>query len=50
MRYICMIEYFDNGKAEEPKHNEIFNLISYYDTCIYNRISHDSPTKGTNRH
>ena len=48
-----MIEYFDNGKAGEPKQNEKINLIAYYiyadcDTCIYNKIYHDSPTKGTN--
>ena len=42
-----MIEYFDNGKAGDPKQNE---KIADYHTCIYNKISHDSPTKGTNGH
>ena len=38
-----MIEYFDNGKAVEPKHAD-------YDACTYNKTSHDSPTKRTNGH
>ena len=48
-----MIEYLDNGNAGEPKQNEKINLIAFcadYDTCIYNKISHDSSTKGTNGH
>ena len=28
-----MIEYFDNGKAGEPKQNEKINLIAYY-VCV----------------
>ena len=47
MRYVCMIEYFNNGKVGEPKQNQEINLIAY---CMYNRIYHDSPTKGTNGH
>ena len=68
MRYVCMIEYFNNGKVGEHKQNQEINLIAYilmryicmieylndgntdYDTCMYNRIYHNSPTKGTNGH
>ena len=45
MRYVCMIEYFNNWNVGEPKQNQEINLIAYY-----NRIYHDSPTKGTNGH